>query len=167
MRSITGNGVGRALFIGTVLIGSTGAALAAATPFIPPGGPAPKPLAGTWRTTLTRADVARASNPAHLPAHGMWELVLANGRYLKWPRALGLRPAGEGGDTVPFGFRGNRLYVECLAGDQGSVVAGHGTYSWSLRGQALRFKLVSEPCKDRDLRNRIVILTSQRWTKVR
>lgn len=155
------------VFIAFALMGSTSVALAAAKPAVPPGGPAPKPLVGTWRTTLTRADIARASNPAHMPAQGTWELVLANGPYLKWSRALGLRPAGEGGDTVPFGFSGNRLFIQCLAGGEGSVVSGHGTYAWSLRDKALRFKLVAEPCKDRDLRNRIVILTSRAWTKVR
>jgi len=153
------------IVIACALIGSTGVALGA-TLAIPPGGPAPKPLLGTWRTTLTRADIARASNPAHMPAQMTWELVLANGKYMAWPRALGLRPAGQGGDTAPFGFSGSRLFIQCLGGDQGSAVPGHGTYAWSLRDKSLRFKLVSEPCKDRDLRNRIVILTSQRWTRV-
>jgi hypothetical protein len=152
------------LLIALALLGSTGVALAGAKAVSPPGGPAPKALVGTWRTTLTRADIARASNPAHMTA--AWELVLVNGRYLKWPRALGLRPAGQGGDTVPFGFERNRVYIECLAGGAGTVVAGHGTYAWSLRGRTLRFRLVSEPCKDRDLRNRIVILTSRPWTRV-
>lgn len=146
---------------------STGVALAAAPPVVPPGGPSPKPLVGTWRTTLTAADVARASNPAHMPAGRTWELVFVNEPYLKWPRALGLRPAGEGGDTVPFGFKGNRLYIECLVGGSGAAAPGHGTYAWSLSGTSLRFRLVSEPCKDRDLRNRIAILTSRPWRKVR
>jgi hypothetical protein len=152
------------LVLGLALAGSTGIALAGANPVIPPGGPAPKTLVGTWRTTLTRADIAGASNPAHMTS--TWELVLVNGRYLGWPRALGLRPAGQGGDTVPFGFKANHLYVSCLAGGQGRVVSGYGTYAWVLRGGSLRFRLVSEPCKDRDLRNRIVILTSRPWTQV-
>ena len=150
------------LLVGLALICSTGIALAGANAVNPPGGPAPKPLVGTWRTTLTHADVAKASNPAHMEF--TWELVLVNGRYLTWPRALGLRPAGEGGDTVPFGFKANRLYVACLAGGDGHVVSGYGTYAWTLSGRNLRFKLVSEPCKDRDTRNRIAILTSRAWT---
>jgi hypothetical protein len=157
----------RPLLVASALIGSTGVALAAANPLVPPGGPAPRALVGTWRTTLTAADVARASNPAHMPAQRTWELVVGNTPYLRWPRALGLRPAGQGGDTMPFGFTGHRLYVQCLAGDQGTVVSGHGTYAWSLRGKSLRFRLVSEPCTDRDLRNQIVILTSRPWTRVR
>jgi hypothetical protein len=157
----------RLLVTGFALIVTTGAALAGTRTLVPPGGPAPTWLIGTWRTTLTRADVAGASSPAHMPAQRTWELVLSNDRYLKWPRALGLRPAGQGGDVAPFGFEGSRLYVECLAGDQGTVASGHGTYAWSLHGKALRFRLVSEPCTNRDLRNRIAILTSEPWTKVR
>jgi hypothetical protein len=153
--------------IALALICSTAVALAAATPRGVPGGPAPRRLVGTWRTTLTRANVAGASNPGHMPSQRTWELVVANGRYLNWPRALGLRPMGQGGDTVPFGFHGQRLYIACLAGDQATVASGHATYAWSLKGQRLRFRLVSEPCKDRDLRNRIAILTSQHWTRVR
>ena len=41
---------------------------------------------------------------------------------------------------------------------------GYGTYSFSTRGKSLELKLVSESCKDRDLRNR-AILTSEPWTK--
>jgi hypothetical protein len=152
------------LLVGLALICSTGVALGGANAVNPPGGPAPKSLVGTWRTTLTRTDIAKAAYPAHMTTS--WELVLVNGRYLAWPRALGLRPAGEGGDTVPFGFKANHLYVACLAGGDGHVVSGYGTYAWSLSGRTLRFRLVSEPCKDRDLRNRIVILTSRSWTRV-
>lgn len=146
---------------------STGVALALSGPPPPPGGAAPPSLVGTYRTTLTRADVAKASNPAHLPAQRTWELVIVNDPYVGYPRALGLRPAGSGGDTVPFGVRGKRLNLQCLAGDAGAVVRGFGTYAWSRRGKTLRLRKLSEPCKDRDLRNRIAILTSEPWKKVK
>lgn len=131
----------------------------------PPGGPAPASLVGTYRTTLTRADLAKAANPAHVPTF-KWDLIVVNSGYLNYPRALGLRPFGQGGDTVPFGVRGNRLYLQCLD-RSGAPAPGFATYAFSLSGKTLKFRLVHEPCKDRDTRNRIAILTSEPWNKLR
>jgi hypothetical protein len=94
-----------------------------------------------------------------------WELVVVNTRYLTYPRALGLRPAGEGGDTVPFGVRGDKLYLQCLVA--GAPARGYGTYRWTVTGKTLMLRLVAEPCRERDLRNRITILTSRLWRKAR
>jgi hypothetical protein len=74
-------------------------ALAASKLAAPPSGPAPRTLLGTYRTTLTRADVAKAAVPDHVPTF-KWELAVVNSGYLKYPRALGLRPFGQGGDTA-------------------------------------------------------------------
>lgn len=153
------------LLLGLLLSGSASLAVAGSNPVPPPGGSAPRALIGTYRATLTRADVAAASNPAHLPTQRTWELVIVNSPYVGYPRALGLRPAGEGGDTVPFGVRGKRIYLQCLI--DGSAAPGFGTYAWSLRGKTLRLKLVREPCQERDLRNRIAVLTSETWKKLR
>lgn len=150
----------RALTIAVAAIALAG--VAAASPPRPPGGPAPRRLLGTYRVTLTRADVAKAANPAHVPGY-RWELVIVNDSYLGYPHALGLRPAGQGGDTVPFGVQGNRIYLQCLV--EGEAAPGYGTYAWSLRGKTLRLRLVHEPCKEPDLRNRIVILTSHPFLK--
>jgi hypothetical protein len=125
-----------------------------------PGGNAPRPLVGTWQTTLTAADVSRIKDP-----HRTWQLVIVNGKYLTYPRALGLRPKGSGGDTVPFGATASRLYLSCLT-DGGVPTKGYGTYSWTITAKTLRFKLVSEPCRDPILRDRIVILTREAWRKV-
>ena len=57
--------------------------------------------------------------------------------------------------------------MQCLAGDLGLPAPGYGTYSWSIKGKTLTMKLVNKPCKDRGLRNRIAILTSEPWKKVR
>jgi len=151
----------RALVIPVAAILLVGVA-AAASPR-PPGGAAPQRLLGTYRTTLTRADVARAANPAHLGSL-RWELVIVNDGYLSYPHALGVRPAGEGGDTVPFGVRADKINLQCLV--EGRPAPGYGTYAWSLTGKTLRLRLVREPCKESDLRNRIVILTSRPWRKV-
>lgn len=124
-----------------------------------PGGNAPRPLVGTWQTTLTTADVAKIKDP-----HRTWQLVIVNGRYLTYPRALGFRPKGSGGDTVPFGATANRLYLSCLT--DGVPTKGYGTYAWTITTKTLRFKLVSEPCRDPILRDRIVILTKETWRKV-
>jgi hypothetical protein len=150
-----------ALAVGLALTATV--ALAASKLAAPPGGPAPRTLLGTYRTTLTRADVAKAVVPDHVPTF-KWELAVVNSGYLKYRRALGLRPFGQGGDTVPFGVRGNRIYMQCLV--NGAPATGFGTYSFSIHGKTLRLHLVHEPCKEPDLRNRIAILTSRPWQKV-
>lgn len=124
-----------------------------------PGGPAPKALAGTWRTTLTSADVHRLKGPDSTKA---WTIIVVNSRYLSYPRALGFGPVASGRDTVPFGVSGHKLYLACLTAD-GVPSSGYATYSWQIAGGALRFTKVSEPCRDPITRNRIVILTSHPW----
>jgi hypothetical protein len=143
---------------------ATVAVAASELPRQPPGGPAPKTLLGIYRTTLTRADVAKAAYPTHIPTVG-WELVVVNSGYLQYPRALGLRPVGQGGDTVPFGVQGNRINLQCLV--EGTPAPGFGSYAFSVQGKTLRLRLLHEPCKERDLRNRIAIFTSEPWHKVR
>ncbi len=143
--------------LGLVLFLAVPAVATAATAALP-GAAAPRVLVGTWQTTLSAADAARIRDP-----HRTWQLVVANGRYLTFPRALGLRPKGSGGDTVPFGAAGGRIYLSCLT--DGVPSKGYGTYSWALTGKVLRFRLVSEPCRDPILRDRIVILTRGSWTK--
>ena len=70
--------------------------------------------------------------------------------------------ARQGGDTVPFAVSGKRILLSCLD-ENGVVTKGYGTYSWSISGNDLRFKFVSEPCHDPILRDRIIILTSGAW----
>jgi hypothetical protein len=136
-------------------------ALAAGVVAGPPGADAPRSLTGTWRATLSRETVHKETLP---DAHTTWELVIVNGKYLSFKRALGLRPAGEGGDTIPFGVTGNRLYLTCLV--DGAVAKGYDTYSWSSSGKALRLKLVKKTCREK-LNDTILILTSQSWKRVR
>ncbi len=111
----------------------------------PPGGAAPKALVGTWQTTLTAAELRKTSAQ---DAHRTWQLVIVNSRFLSYPRALGFRPAGVGGDTVPFAVAGHRLLLSCL-NDSGAPTKGYGTYTWSVTGKTLRFRLVSEACRGR------------------
>jgi hypothetical protein len=146
-----------------ITVGIAGAALAATAVGSTrvPGGPAPKPLVGTWRTTLTTSDLERLAAP---DAHRSYTLAVANTKYLAYPRALGFGPTGSGRDTVPFGFTGHLLYLACLD-DNGSPIAGYATYSWSIAKGALRFRRVAEPCRGSILRDRILILTSHPWRK--
>lgn len=123
-----------------------------------PGGPAPTALTGTWRTTLTSADLHRLKAP---DAHKAWTIIIVNSRYLTYPRALGFGPVTSGRDTVPFGVSGHKLYLACLT--DGTPSRGYATYSWRIAGGTLRFTKVSEPCRDPYLRDRIVILTSHPW----
>jgi hypothetical protein len=134
----------------------------AATTSVPPGANAPAALVGTWQTTLTAADVRRTVAP---DASRTWQLVIVNGRYLAYPRALGFRPRGSGGDTVPFGVKGHRLYLSCLNGDA-VPSKGFATYGWTISGKTMHLKLIAEPCRDPILRDRIIILTSAVWKKV-
>jgi hypothetical protein len=128
-----------------------------------PGGPAPKALRGTWHTTLTKADQDTAAIPAHVAAR--WTLVIVNGKYLTYARALGLRPTGQGGDTVPFGVKGHRIYLSCLDSNA-APSSGFGTYSWSVSGGALRFRVVNDRCTNPDRRNYVAILTSEAWHRI-
>lgn len=140
------------------------AAIAVAAIKPAPGGPAPKPLLGTWRTKLTSADEAHSSAPADWPAQLTFELVVVNAGDGVNPRALGLRPLNQGGDSVGFGVTGNRIFLKCL--DAGAApTAGYGTYAWTVKNRTLTFKLVKEPCRDKGLRQRITILTSHPWHK--
>jgi hypothetical protein len=145
-----------------IAVGVAGAAVAtgAAGATRIPGGLAPKPLIGTWRTTLTSADLHRFTGPDTARS---WTLIVVNAKYLSYPRALGFGPTGSGRDSVPFGVSGHRIYLACL--DDSGIVAGHATYTWSITNGSLRFTRVAEPCKDPVLRDRIVILTSHPWRK--
>ncbi len=153
----------RSFCVLTVIACAVAAAADAGVAFAP-GGPAPKALTGTWTTTLTRADEARSAAPDHWPNQSRWELVIVNAGDGVNPRALGLRPKGEGGDSLGFGVTGNRLFLKCLDGN-GIPTAGYGTYAWKLDKGLLRLSLVKEPCKNKDLRNRITVLTSHPWRK--
>lgn len=122
-----------------------------------PGGPAPKPLIGTWRTSLTSAETHRLASGA---SRG-WTLTIVNAKYLSYPRALGFGPSGSGRDTVPFGISGHRIYLACL--NDGGIAGGYATYGWSIANGTLRFTRVAEPCRDPVTRDRIVVLTSHPW----
>jgi len=138
------------------------AAFAASVLTPPPGGPAPKALLGTWKVTLTKADQTKAALPAFMFSN--WVLVVSNAKYLTYPRALSLRPPPHGGNAAPFGVKGNRIFIQCL-GRAATVTPGYGTYTWSVTGKTLKFRRVSEPCKDLIRRNYIAILTSEPWKK--
>jgi hypothetical protein len=134
-------------------------ALAAGIAAGPPGKAAPKSLTGTWRATLSTQTLYKQTLP---DSHKTWELVIVNGKYLSYPRALGLRPVGRGGDTIPFGVAGKHLYLTCLV--EGEATTGYDTYSWSKSGTALRIKLVKRTCREK-LNDTILILTSQPWRR--
>ena len=65
---------------------------------------------------------------------------------------------------MPFAVSGHRLLVSCL-NDLGLATAGYGAYDWAVSGKTLQLKPVKEPCKDKSLRDRIVILTSHVWRR--
>ena len=141
-------------------------ALVAAVPSLaaeaagPPGAAAPKSLTGTWRATLSHDTIRKETLP---DAHATWELVIVNGSYLSFKRALGLRPVGRGGDTIPFGVTGSRIYLTCLV--EGAATKGYDTYSWSTSGTSLRLKLVRKTCREKQ-NDTVLILTSQAWHRV-
>jgi hypothetical protein len=95
-----------------------------------------------------------------------WQLVIVNSGYLSYKRALGLRPAGQGGDTVPFGVSGNRIFIHCL-GDNAQVTPGYGTYTWTATATTLKLHVVHDACPNADRRNYIATLTSETWRKSR
>src|SRR5262249_2187676 len=121
----------------------------------PPGGPAPKALVGIWKVQITSAQLHKLAEPT---SKRTWQINFINGKYDKYARALGYGPVNERNDAVPYGVAGNKLYLNCLNQD-GAPIAGYASYSWTVAGGSLHFKLVNEPCKNAFLRDRIVILT--------
>jgi hypothetical protein len=145
---------------------TTTIALEASGSRIPPGGPAPKALIGNWRTVLTAADVKKAPVQRLMPVGTPpWHLIILNTGVGNSPRVLGLRPGDESGPSIPFGVQGRLIHLECLSSGAGLPIAGHDTFSWSVRGGALRFKVVALHCKNPDDRNRAVVLTSEPWRR--
>lgn len=130
------------------------------------GGPAPKALVGTYTTKRTRAEIVSVPRPEFFPSQPRWKLVILNSAVGTSPRALGLNPVGSSGPAVPFGVAGKRIHLQCQTED-GVPTRGHSTFSWSLNGRTLTFKLVSLPCKSSNDRNQPVVLTSEPWHKVR
>jgi hypothetical protein len=147
-------------FAVVAIVGAALAAVATGATRIP-GSNAPKTLTGTWKTTLTSADLHRLKAP---DAARSWTLAVVNAKYLSYSRALGFGPSNSGRDTVPFGVSGHRIYLSCLNAN-GDIIAGYATYAWSIANGALRFTRVAEPCRDPILRDRILILTSHPWRK--
>jgi hypothetical protein len=155
-----------AAVVGVTLTGTTLIASAQPTAAPPPGGPAPKALAGTYTTKLTHAEIVSAPRPEFFPSQPRWRLVILNSAVGNSPRALGLNPVGSGGPAVPFGVSGKRINLQCQT-EGGVPTRGHSTFTWSLNGRTLTFKLVSQPCKSSTDRNTPVVLTSEPWHKVR
>ncbi len=152
------------LLLVAALVATAATALAASAPTRPPGGPAPKALIGTWHTTLTPADVAKAPLPSHMPLTRKWFLVILNTGSGTYPRVLGLRPAGEGGPSIPFGVQRNLIHLECLGSNE-LPIRGQDTFAWSAKAGALRLRLVRAGCRDGDDRNNAVVLTSELWRR--
>jgi hypothetical protein len=145
------------------LVSIAGAHPTAAPP--PPGGPAPKALVGTYTTTLTRDEILSVPRPRFFPSNPRWKLIIINeGAGGIAPYALGLNPVGSGGPAIPFGVKKNRIFLQCINAN-GFPARGYSTYTWTLRGRTLTFKLVSHPCKSDDDRNQPIVLTSEPWKK--
>jgi hypothetical protein len=126
------------------------------------GGAAPTALVGTFKTTLTRRDVARAPIPNELPL-GPWTLVIGNSAGPGHTRALGVGNGDYDRVVYRLGVNGNRVLLGCN-NDQGLPSDGSETYIWSLRGERLTLKPVSPACKHGDPNNQL-ILTSHPWTR--
>lgn len=148
----------------SAIAGTTSIASAQPTATPPPGGPAPKALVGTFTTKLTHAEIVSVPRPEFFPIQPRWKLVILNSAVGNSPRALGVNPVGSGGPAIPFGVAGKRIYLQCQT-EGGAPTRGHSTFTWSLSGRTLRFKLVSQPCKSSNDRNTPVVLTSEPWHK--
>jgi hypothetical protein len=126
------------------------------------GGPAPERLVGTFKTSLSRRDAARAPKPNELPI-GPWTLVIGNSGGPNNSRALGMGNGDTNRVVYRFGVKGNVLSVGCND-DLGLPAAGSQSYSWSIHERALTLNRASGACQGGD-RNAQVILTSHPWTK--
>ena len=152
------------------LAGTTLIASARPTAAPPPGSDAPKALVGTYTTKLTQDEIRSAPAGYILPSDPRWKLVILNAAGGS-ARALGMVPTNHGGATIPFSVTGKRIFLQCMSEGVGTLpghpTRGHSTYSWSISGRMLRFKLVSQPCKSSDDKAQPIVLASEPWHKVR
>jgi hypothetical protein len=125
-------------------------------------GRAPAALVGTFKTTITRRDAARAPKPDELPI-GRWTLVIGNRGGPSNGRALGVGNGDTDRVVYRFGVSGNRLSIGCTD-DQGLPASGVQTYTWSVRRRTLRLQAASPACRRGDPNNQL-ILTAHPWVK--
>jgi hypothetical protein len=126
------------------------------------GGAAPQQLVGTFKTTLTRDDAARAPRPSELPI-GPWTLVIGNSGGPGNSRAVGVGNGDTDRVVHRFGVKGNVFAMACTD-DQGLPASGSEAYAWSIRGRKLIFSIASARCGRGDA-NTQTILTSHPWIK--
>jgi hypothetical protein len=126
------------------------------------GGQAPAALVGTFTTTITRRDAARAPKRDELPI-GPWTLVIGNRGGPGNGRALGVGNGDTDRVVYRFGVSGNRLSIGCND-DQGLPASGAQAYTWSVRRRTLRLQAASPPCRRGDPNNQL-ILTAHPWVK--
>jgi hypothetical protein len=117
---------------------------------------------GTFKTTLSRADLARAPQPGEMSA-GSWTLVIGNRGGPGNERALAIGPGDTDRAVYRFGIHGNRLSIGCTD-NHGLPTSGSQTYLWSIHERALTLTPASAKCKQGDPDTQL-ILTRHTWTK--
>jgi hypothetical protein len=124
---------------------------AATSPGSPPSGePAPARLVGLYAAHFTGSDEQTS---------GTWNLRIGPGHHLKiWNRVdpIDNRPSFEAG---PVSFRGNRM-VFARSTAEGICAVG-ATYTWTLHGGLLRFRLLGED----GCRPRVITFTPHPWRR--
>jgi hypothetical protein len=166
-----GNGV-RLAIAGLAAVGllalavlSTGA-WGATQPATPPGGPAPKSLVGRYHAKFSLDDFRKAPLPRPLP-NKAWveELVILNSLPGS-PQGIGLHDLDGGSPTIPFGVKGNVLYLSCISENE-KPLRLTASYRWKLQRNVLTLVKIKDPCGvSRYGKNQAYILTKHVWQKV-
>jgi hypothetical protein len=165
--------VSAALALGGLTGAAVGAGVLSAGPMFArapvarlPGGPAPKALVGRYRTRFTIEEFRRAPDPRFLPNENTTEELVILNASSGSSQAVGLHDLGEGSPSIPFGVKGDRIYLACLAESGLPRSRGYATYRWALRGKLLTVKKVKDTCGGSNQRNQPYILVTHVWRKV-
>jgi hypothetical protein len=120
------------------------------------------PLTGSYRTTLSAADLIRAGAPSVESADetGTWTLTFAK---RSWTLRQEHAPDQNALDRGVIVVVGNRVDFTLLTSDGAPHRIFLGTFRWTVRSGTLRFSLLA----DQFSTNAVTVLTAQPWKRIR
>jgi hypothetical protein len=119
-------------------------------------------LSGSYRTTLSRADLIRAGAPSveSTDDSGTWTLTFAK---RAWTLRQQHAPDQNALDRGVMDIAGNRIGFTLLTSDGAPHRVFLGAFRWTVEGGTLRFSLVA----DQFPTSLVAVLTARPWQRVR
>jgi hypothetical protein len=130
-----------------------------------PGGPAPATLVGRYRARFTLADLRQAPDQKWTESTASTEELAILNASPGSPRGIGLHTLGGGSPTIPFGVRGNVIFLSCIGANERPTRAV-ASYRWTRRGKLLTLTKLKDPCRGSYGVNQAFYLTKHVWRKV-